>query len=61
MKSMTRGEFRMIEERYNPEYDVPQNEPQVTWVDWYLKRALEDAFAEIEELRKRIDALSRGQ
>lgn len=40
-----------IENQYNPNNDVPQGQPQVTWTDYFLLLEIKNLRNEIKELK----------
>ena len=48
-----------VEGRYDPEHDVPVNQPQVTWADIYLAAAMRALLAECKYLKQKMEELER--
>jgi hypothetical protein len=46
--------LEIVEGRYDPEHDVPVNQPQVTWADIYLAAAMRALLAECKYLKEQI-------
>jgi hypothetical protein len=48
-----------IRERYNPDYDMPNQQPEVSWVEFYLLEMIEIEQTRNRELDERVKSLER--
>ena len=56
MKKFTKALLNTANEQYDPNFDVPKNEPEVSWVTKVLIDAVIELSAEIDELKHQLEA-----
>jgi hypothetical protein len=47
--------------KYNPDFDIPQNQPEVTWVEMRLCKVINMLLVRIHNLEMEIDTMKNRQ
>lgn len=54
---LNQWKLQQIEDNYNPEFDIPQHEPQVSWVEYELLHAVKILEAQVQKLEEEVAQL----